>query len=111
MGHYRVTGSDSSSADFSFGRLITSIDAAFQHNPSEGKNACYPLALTIQDKLLRLHPGQASHAEIATIAHQTLRNYDEAAAMQYALQHQLIVSSSKRRGRPSLVAHDHAKQA
>lgn len=85
---------------FNLGRLILSIAKAFTHAPHEAERNALWLAQTIEDNL-------SSEREVITpddieaITHQVLQNYDELAAMQYAMQHKLI-SSTKRRGRPSL---------
>lgn len=82
------------------GKLIISLSRAFQHNPTDAELATLELAQTIETLLLT-ELKTITPEDIEVIAHQVLKRYDELAAMQYAAQHQLI-TSSKRRGRPSL---------
>lgn len=85
---------------FNLGRLIISIAGAFTHNPHEGQYNALWLAQTVEDTLSSqrtvLTPG-----DIEATTHQVLKKYDELAAVQYAAKHNLI-SSTRRRGRPSL---------
>jgi transcriptional repressor NrdR len=92
---------------FNIGRLTVSIANAFAHDPLTGKEQAYWLAQSVEATLASEHP-QITLQEIEAITHQTLKRFDEVAATQYALKHQLIVSASKRRGRPSLVSRDRA---
>ncbi|HEX6416779.1 MAG TPA: hypothetical protein VFZ62_04620 [Candidatus Saccharimonadales bacterium] len=91
---------DGTSDVFNLGKLIVSISRAFTHTPSEaGKNSLW-LAQTIEDTLSTQYK-TISVEDIEVVTHQTLKRFDELAAVQYAAQHRLIVST-KRRGRPSL---------
>ena len=85
---------------FNLGRLILSIAKAFTHAPQEAQHSALWLAQTVEDNLSSerevITPG-----DIEAITHEVLQHYDELAAMQYAMQHKLI-SSTRRRGRPSL---------
>lgn len=85
---------------FNLGKLIISLSRAFQHNPQDAELATLELAQTIET-ILTTEVQTITPEDIEVIAHQVLRRYDELAAMQYAAQHQLI-TTSKRRGRPSL---------
>lgn len=85
---------------FNLGKLIISISRSFTHNPHEAAYSSLWLAQTVENLLSTEHE-IIRPEDIAAITHQTLRQYDEAAAMQYALQHNLL-KSIKRRGRPSL---------
>ena len=86
---------------FSLGKLALSIAKSFTHSSKDAEYSSLPLAQTIETTL-------ASQREVITpcdieaTTHSVLKRYDELAAMQYAAQHQLI-SSVRRRGRPSLV--------
>lgn len=63
-----------------------------------------PLTHTIELKIITHtaeNQGKISTKEIVRIAYDTLRNFDEAASIQYALQEGYI-QSIRRRGRPSL---------
>lgn len=94
---------DSTTDTFNLGRLILSIAKAFTHSPNDAKYNTLWLAQTVEDILSTerqtLHPD-----DIAATTHQVLKKFDELAAVQYAAQHQLI-SSTRRRGRPSLREH------
>lgn len=86
---------------FSLGKLTLSIAQAFSHSQRDAQYSSLPLAQTVENTL-------ASQREIITpddieaTVHQVLKRYDELAAVQYAAQHGLI-SSVRKRGRPSLV--------
>jgi transcriptional regulator NrdR family protein len=87
---------------FNLGRLVLSIARAFSHSPNDAKNQSLFLAQTIEDTLSSQRE-VITREDIAAITHQILKRFDEAAAMQYAIQHNLI-TSTKRRGRPSLAS-------
>ena len=86
---------------FNLGKLIISIAKAFTHAPKEAEYNALWLAQTVEDTL-------STEREVITLediqaaVHSTLKSFDEVAAMQYALQHKLISSTKRRRGRPSL---------
>ena len=85
---------------FNLGRLIISISDSFTHNTQDGRENALWLAQTIEDNLsLTKEPLTLNH--IATTTYKVLKYYDELAALQYAAKHRLI-SSVRRRGRPSL---------
>lgn len=88
-------------SEFNLGRLIVSISTAFQHNQIAAKNDSLWLAQTIETTLLTQRR-EISNADIAATTHQTLKQYDELAAVQYAAKHQLLTSVRKRPGRPPL---------
>lgn len=97
-----ITLNDGSEDVFNLGKLTISISKAFHHAPDEAEYSSLALAQTIEDTLstqLKI----ITPEDIEAVAHQVLKQYDELAAMQYAAQHQLI-SSIKKRGRPSLVS-------
>ena len=85
---------------FNLGKLILSIAKTFTHSPNDAQYNALWLAQTVEDTLSTerqtLHPD-----DIAAATHQVLKKFDELAAIQYAAQHQLI-SSTRKRGRPSL---------
>jgi transcriptional repressor NrdR len=85
---------------FNLGKLIISIANAFTHAPDEAKYNALWLAQTVEDTL-STELKTITPEDIEVITHQTLQRFDELAAMQYAMQHKLI-SSTRRRGRPSL---------
>ena len=84
-------------------KLTISIWKSFQHDPHLGSLVAGDLALTV---IAKVTPSTSvTPAEIAQVAYQTIRRYDESAGLTYALQHRLL-TSVKRRGRPSLVSPD-----
>ncbi len=85
---------------FNLGKLIVSLSRAFPHDPAQIDTTLLDLAETIETQLAT-ETEVITPEEIAAVTHQVLKRYDELAAIQYAAQHQLIVST-KRRGRPSL---------
>ena len=98
-----VISQDGEKNNFSIGKLILSIARSFNHNEKLAGSYSYDLANTIQDKLTHLqNKPTISSQYIAEITHSTLQNFDQIAALQYAAQHNLIISQRKRRrGRPS----------
>jgi hypothetical protein len=58
------------------------------------------LAQTVEDILSTEYP-TITPDDIAAVTHQTLKQFDELAAVQYGARHRLIASTRKR-GRPSL---------
>jgi transcriptional repressor NrdR len=86
--------------DFNLGKLVISISKAFTHSPKDAQYNALWLAQTVEDTLSTEHK-VITPEDIEAVTHQTLKRFDELAAVQYAAQHQLI-SSTRRRGRPSL---------
>ena len=89
---------------FNLGKLIISINKAFTHAPDEAEYNTLWLAQTIEDTLSTQHT-VITPEDIEAVTHQTLKRFDELAAVQYAAQHQLISSTRKPRGRPSVREH------
>lgn len=85
--------------EFNLGKLIISIAQAFTHTPNEAAYNALWLAQTVEDTLSSQRE-VLTPEDIAAITHYTLKQFDELAAIQYAAQHQLIIST-RRRGRPS----------
>jgi transcriptional repressor NrdR len=85
---------------FNLGKLILSISKAFTHAPYEAEYNALWLAQTVED-ILSTERQVVTPEDIEAATHTTLKRFDELAAVQYAAQHHLI-SSLKRRGRPSL---------
>jgi transcriptional repressor NrdR len=94
---------------FNLGKLILSIAKSLTHSPQEAEYITLWLAQTVEDTLSTQRE-TITPEDIAATTHAVLKRYDELAAMQYAAQHQLI-SSTRRRGRPSLVWHEPPKHA
>jgi transcriptional repressor NrdR len=94
---------------FNLGKLTISIAKAFTHAPHEGEYNALWLAQTIEDTL-SMEREVVTPSDIEAIAHTVLKRFDELAAIQYAVQHRLI-SSTRRRGRPSLHEHEPPKRA
>lgn len=85
---------------FNLGRLILSIAAAFTHDKKKAQYDSLWIAQTIEDKL-SMSPGDLTPTLIAHTTYETLKNFDEIAAIQYGAKHH-IVTSVRKRGRPSL---------
>ena len=85
---------------FNLGKLTLSIAKAFTHAPKEAQYNALHLAQTVEDTLSSQREA-VTPEDIAATTHQTLKRYDEMAAMQYAIHHSLI-TSTRHRGRPSL---------
>ncbi|MDB5168261.1 MAG: hypothetical protein JWO55_519 [Candidatus Saccharibacteria bacterium] len=96
--------SDGSTDTFNLGKLILSISKAFTHSPDGAQYNALWLAQTVEDTL-SIERQTITPEDIAATTHQTLKKFDELAAVQYAAQHQLI-SSTRKRGRPSLREHE-----
>lgn len=88
---------------FNLGKLIISIARAFTHAPYEAEYNALWLAQTVEDTL-STEQETVTPEDIEATTHAVLKRVDELAAIQYAAQHQLI-SSVRRRGRPSLREH------
>lgn len=89
---------------FNLGRLILSINEAFSHSPEEAKRHVLGLAKTIES-ILSTQTKIITTEEIAATTHAVLKRFDELAALQYAARHHLLTSARKR-GRPSIVSHE-----
>ncbi len=94
---------DGSTDTFNLGRLILSISKAFTHSPNDAQYSSLWLAQTVEDTL-STDRKSISPEDIEATTHQVLKKFDELAAVQYAAQHKLI-SSTRKRGRPSLREH------
>lgn len=94
---------DGSKDTFNLGKLILSIAKAFTHSPTDAEYNALWLAQTVEDTL-STERKVITPEDIEATTHQVLKKFDELAAVQYAAQHQLI-SSTRRRGRPSLREH------
>lgn len=88
--------------DFNLGKLLISIADAFSHDPASGQQNALWLAQTVETTLSS-QLKTITPEDIEAVTHQTLKRFDELAAVQYAAKHQLIVSV-RRRGRPSLTS-------
>lgn len=87
-------------SSFNLGRLIISISKSFHHNPSQAKIDSLFLAETVETKLI-MHGKDLSVDDISAITHETIKQYDPVAAIQYAAQHDLVILK-RRPGRPSI---------
>lgn len=92
---------------FNLGKLILSIAQSFTHDPQAGEYHSLWLAQTVEDTLSSQREF-ITPEDIEATTHQVLKRFDELAAVQYAAKHQLITSTKRRRGRPSL--HEHGLQ-
>ena len=95
---------DNKTDRFNLGKLILSIAGAFTHAPVEGEYQALWLAQTVEDTLSSQRKVMTPDDIMAT-THSVLKKYDELAAIQYAAQHRLI-SSTRKRGRPSVREHE-----
>jgi transcriptional repressor NrdR len=86
---------------FNLGKLIISINKAFTHDPDEATYNALWLAQTVEDTLSTQYTA-ITLEDIEAVTHQTLKRFDELAAVQYGALHQLISATRKSRGRPSL---------
>lgn len=90
---------------FNLGKLTISIAGAFAHRPKEAAYNALSLAQTVEDTLSTQRQ-VITPEDIAAATHAVLKRYDELAAVQYGAQHQLISSTRRRPGRPSLHEHE-----
>jgi transcriptional regulator NrdR family protein len=95
-----IKSSSGKSIPFNLGRLIISISKSFTHSPKDAAYNSLWLAQTVED-MLSAQTEDITTYDIEATTHQALKRFDEMAAMQYAIAHQLI-ASTRRRGRPSL---------
>ncbi len=86
---------------FNLGKLVISINKAFTHAPEEAEYNALWLAQTVEDTLSTQHT-TITPEDIEAVTHQTLKRFDELAAVQYGARHQLISATRQKRGRPSL---------
>jgi len=94
--------------EFNLGKLTLSIAQSLAHLPREAEYNALWLAQTVEDTL-STECEIVTPEEIAATTHATLRRYDELAAIQYAAKHYLI-TSARRRGRPSWHEREQPKQ-
>lgn len=92
---------DGTTDTFNLGKLILSIAQAFTHAPGTAQYNALWLAQTVEDALSTEHQ-TITPAEIEATTHHVLKRFDEAAALQYAIKHQLLTSTRRRPGRPSM---------
>ena len=85
---------------FNIGKLTISIAKSFQHDKQTADYSSFFLAQTVETKLI-LRQKEISTDDILAITHETLKNFDAVAALQYAAQHDLI-TLRRRPGRPSI---------
>lgn len=96
-----VSLSDGGYEEFNLGKLVISISRAFTHAPKSASYDSLWLAYSVEDKLSTEYRRILTADDIAAVTHALLRGFDELAAVQYAAQHRLIVSTRRRPGRPS----------
>lgn len=92
---------DGTTGHFNLGKLILSVASAFTHDPKKASYDALWLAQSVED-ILTTDYAVITPDDIAAVTHQTLKRFDELAAVQYAAKHRLIISV-RRRGRPSLL--------
>ncbi|RYX79541.1 hypothetical protein EON76_02390 [bacterium] len=81
---------------FNLGKLLLSISFAFAHDRHAAQFDSHALAQTVEDKL-SMDTGELTPARIAHTTYQTLNNFDELAAIQYAARHKLISTTKNSR--------------
>ena len=91
---------DGAKEPFNIGKLTLSISKAFSHSQKDAEYNSFWLARTVEN-LLVTQREIINPEDIEAATHNVLKRFDELAALQYAAQHKLI-SSVRRRGRPSL---------
>jgi transcriptional repressor NrdR len=94
------TGGGSLTAAFSLSKLTLSIAASFSHDKTAQQLHSLPLAETVEQHLISQVKAPSSD-DIAAVTHQTLKRFDELAALQYAAAHGLV-EATRKRGRPSV---------
>lgn len=94
-----VLNHNSTSTPFNIGKLVISVSKSFQHDKFSADHHSLALAQTIETKLL-MRQKSISVDDIATTTHETLKQFDPIAAIQYAAQHDLVILK-RRPGRPS----------
>jgi transcriptional repressor NrdR len=88
-----------STDSFNLGKLILSIASAFTHDPKKASYDALWLAQSVED-VLSTEYALITPDDITAVTHQTLKRFDQLAAVQYAARYHLI-ASTRRRGRPS----------
>lgn len=116
---------DGTTTAFNLGKLMLSIARAAQHNQDQAEYDSLFLAQTIELAVIKQvasthkpttevknkkNSPSIQSKDIATTTHDVLKRFDELTAIQYAMQHHLIVSV-RRRGRPSTTATRRADDA
>ncbi len=91
-----ILSGDGTTKLFNIGKLIVSIALSFGHDKNKADYDALWLAHTVED-ILSTQIRSISSEDISAITHQTLKAYDDLAAMQYAARHGLVTSSKKRR--------------
>ncbi len=81
---------------FSLSRLTLSIGRCFGHNVNRGKDSALELAMTVEQALIR-SDSEPSKEDVTILTHQTLGHFDSLAAIQYAAQHDLLLSTKRAR--------------
>lgn len=91
--------------NFNIGTLTISLYLAGQHDQNQALYDSYYLAQTIELEIIKHitsdHNKTIQTSKIIEISYNTLKRFDEAMALQYAIQ-QGYISSIRRRGRPSV---------
>lgn len=89
----KITTSDKAKVSFDIGKLTTSLFSSFAHNQVQGSTASYWIANSVKYILLSSFTTKQKEIQtrdIAEAAYETLKRYDEIAAIQYAARHNLI---------------------
>lgn len=103
-----VSNPDGTSEPFNLGKLIISVSGAFMHDRNKASYDALWIAQTVEN-ILSTDYAIVTADDIAAVTHQTLKRFDELAAVQYAAKYQLI-TSTRQRGRPSLSPGERAQR-
>lgn len=87
-------------ATFNLGKLLISVAKSFSHNTHAAEYESLWLAQTVEAKLC-MSSDTLTPSSIAQETYQTLKRFDAIAAINYGAKHG-IISTVRRRGRPSL---------
>lgn len=106
-----IENSHGESNRFNIGTLIISIYLASQHNKKQALHDSFYIAQTVEMEVIKISANRLPNDHINTydlvkITYSILKRFDEAIAMQYAIQQGYISSIKRQRGRPSIQKND-----
>lgn len=89
----KITISSKVNKPFNLGQLTTSIFSSFAHNQEQGSSASFWIATSVKYFLLSAYTTKQKEIhtqDIAEATYETLKRFDNIAAVQYAARHNLI---------------------
>ena len=106
-----IENSHGESNRFNIGTLTISIYLASQHNKKQALHDSFYIAQTVEMEVIKISANRLPNDHINTydlvkITYSILKRFDEAIAMQYAIQQGYISSIKRQRGRPSIQKND-----